>query len=446
MHLFDARAKPDLYAVIPLGFFIQAEKVHADVAQDSRSSSINKLVFHKCLALLFNQRYQDAAIRGIRVRMPTGTWYQGFPRLLYYVGDLPELALFTLTRQGQACPACFTMAPNFMQRVPNLTCRDQKEMEILVENMSACTAAVQTEVGQIMGIHLLYNGLWACPYSNVYQSVVVDELHQLFIGVFGRHLCGAIMKEIDSLADLRTRFYNRLRAVPDFSSSPFRGLTASSFALLTGAEWRALCNVFPSLLIGLFVDELKNDICVAIFALFAEFVHLVCVPNVSETAIAQATQTLDLFFRHLPRFLTAFSHTPDALTFHTLNHFLPCIPRIGSSRHTSTATQMEIHHKNNAKGPAKHTNKHGAIETDTLRRLLIQNALVDHFVFLVLFHPIQRRLYALKSMAQLVQAIEASRPLIPNALPRPHFAQPASPSVSYPTNVPVQLPMRKPNQ
>ena len=61
MHLFDARAKPELHAFFPLGFFIQADKVYVSVAQETKVTEINKMVFHKCLALLFDERYRNAA-------------------------------------------------------------------------------------------------------------------------------------------------------------------------------------------------------------------------------------------------------------------------------------------------------------------------------------------------------------------------------------------------
>ncbi|ORZ31974.1 hypothetical protein BCR44DRAFT_97959, partial [Catenaria anguillulae PL171] len=120
-----------------------------------------------------------------------------------------------------------------------------------------------------------------------------------------------------------------------------------------------------------------------------------------------------------------------------LNHFLPCIRGFGSPRSTSTATQMEIHHKDNAKAPSKHTNRHGAIETDTLRRLLIQNALVDHFVFLALLHAVLPRFYTIPSLKRLVHAIEAARPFIPSARPRPPFAPAAESTDNHPVNTPL---------
>ena len=86
--------------------------------------------------------------------MPCGRLYHARPHLLLYLGDLPELALVTLTRQGSVCPMCITKKGHFTLRCKNPTMHSSNKVISKYLKHRGDSATAINEAGKQMGVHL----------------------------------------------------------------------------------------------------------------------------------------------------------------------------------------------------------------------------------------------------------------------------------------------------
>ncbi|ORZ41633.1 hypothetical protein BCR44DRAFT_262540 [Catenaria anguillulae PL171] len=246
MHSSDARASPSSDAAILVGYLVQPAQEHTDVAIMADASVINKEIFHSAIRMLFTKQFLAACETGTPMRFPNGQYFNAHPHLLIYIADLPELALVGLTKQNQTCPICNTSVDQFHLRCLHVTPRCTNE---IIRNFTAASSGMLTKAAvekkeKATGVHLSVRpAFWCLPNFNIYSAFSTDELHQLLIGAFGRHLCGALATECSNNNAFRLRLFRRLHAVPLFSSSTLRALSINDFTMLTGAEWQSLACV-----------------------------------------------------------------------------------------------------------------------------------------------------------------------------------------------------------
>ena len=167
-----------MYAYILLGYLLQPDKIHGDVGTSSQSSTINKDVFQELMNALFDEEFLARSQlnannfllfstfandlhfltcrSGAPVRMPCGRLYQARPHLLLYLGDLPQLALVTLTRQGSVCPMCTTKKKAFTQRCkdPKLHSSSKIMAKYLKYKRRKYSQTAIDQAGKKMGVHL----------------------------------------------------------------------------------------------------------------------------------------------------------------------------------------------------------------------------------------------------------------------------------------------------
>ncbi|ORZ29813.1 hypothetical protein BCR44DRAFT_1435717 [Catenaria anguillulae PL171] len=396
MHSSEARASPSTGAAVLVGYLVQPAEEHIDVSIMSDASHINKEVFHKALRHLFfgKSDFIDACTSGTPMRFPNGNYYMAHPHLLLYIADLPELALVGLTKQNRACPICPTKAESFVMRCQHVQAREMTDVKDLygVAHSGMVTKAAVEKQEMDDGIHLsVWSAFWDLPNFNIYNAFTTDDLHQLLIGVFGRHLCGVLATLCSNRTAVRKKLFGRLHAVPMCTASALRALSISDFTMLTGAEWHSLACVFPLILVDFFDGENAatiNMIVVGIFTSFATLMHLSRARHITSTMLAQLDDELDHFFFLVPEYFNAFdTAVPQAVTFHMINHFSPSTIRFGTTHGTTTALHVELLHKTAVKAPSKRTNGRGSLETASFDRVIAYDAFCAQFTHLALYHP-----------------------------------------------------------
>ncbi|ORZ41247.1 hypothetical protein BCR44DRAFT_1494774 [Catenaria anguillulae PL171] len=338
---------------------------------------------------LFDNDFRKAMHRGFQVRLPNGNVYLAHPYILAYLADLPELAIITLTKSGITCPMCLTLDGDMMIRVtcPHNLHTSSRVQQAHAESRNQPKAEVKKMEAKL-GVHLRMSPFWKLhPMFDVFNSLAVDSLHQLDIGVFGRHVMGALSDSLTSKS--RELLNSRLRSVPCFSSRPIRlPSNGAAFESLTGHEWRSLLAVMPAILVGFFADPEVNSAVTKIFASFARLVNLLCIPISSDSIINAAEAEITTFFSLVPDFYKHLDlNMPQALTFHMIVHYPSSIRKFGTPMRTSTEVTVELPHKAGVKAPAKRTSNRTVLEHGAFRYVVARDAITRQFAFLATYHP-----------------------------------------------------------
>ena len=220
-----------------------------------------------------------------------------------------------------------------------------------------------------------------------------DELHQAYIGIFGRHLCGALFEYLSQNAHVLQELRSRLAQVPIFSTEPLYGLQSATFEQMSGDKWETVAGIFPLLLLDLFIGdshqvEHLRSIVPKTFAAFARVAAHLNRNSFTELQLDQLNEALDEFFPLLREYFTALGRPiPQALTVHCLNHVVPSIRECGNPGEYSTSPRAELLHKTYAKQPAHFINPQDIREMALFDNVQIADAMYDHLAFLALYRP-----------------------------------------------------------
>ena len=168
----------------------------------------NKAVWHQVLANLFHacmsfllEPLKEAGKTGVPMMSGDGVWRRCHPILAVYVGDYPEQCLVAGAYSGD-CPVC-ECEHDDLGTFPSV--HDSRDLDIILDALRHPQAADFTRRCRDANVKPIQHPFWIdLPYTNIYQSITPDVLHQLYQGVF-KHLlswlkdaCGAA--EIDARA------------------------------------------------------------------------------------------------------------------------------------------------------------------------------------------------------------------------------------------------------
>ncbi|ORZ39194.1 hypothetical protein BCR44DRAFT_384516 [Catenaria anguillulae PL171] len=394
--------RPLIHTSFVLGYLVQPTKVHQDIESLSaaRSASISKSVFHKCLAVLLDDEVRTAAADGVKMRFPDGNEYMAHPQLLDYLGDLPEKALAALVKQNVACVQCCAPAGSFHKRYKDTKQRSEEmvrhALDILEEK--GATKTLQEDWEKEHGVFLMPNALWELPHFDVHKFGLCDDLHQLYIGVFGRHLCGTLFEYLEQQPAVEQEFRLRLAGVPGFPTQQFHSLSSVTYAAsqVTAATWKSLVHVMPALVHDLFDADDMSEYAVRLrtvvpetFSSFARLSSKLDQRCFTDAQVDEVEYALDDFFDNIPRYYAAFRKPPPsgALTLHTLNHSDRSLRECGGLDEYSTGTRIELLHKFLVKLPGEFVNPRDVLEIGLFDYIQVHDAMTEHLAWLALYRP-----------------------------------------------------------
>ena len=101
------------------------------------------------------------------MQFPTGEVRIAHPHMLAYIGNLPELALVSLTKCNHACPICMVQLEDFAKRLHEPEFRTAASPIALLHEIANTTAATQAgfiALEQDTGFHLH----WVCHHGVTY--------------------------------------------------------------------------------------------------------------------------------------------------------------------------------------------------------------------------------------------------------------------------------------
>ncbi|KAI9175447.1 hypothetical protein H9P43_006811 [Blastocladiella emersonii ATCC 22665] len=314
------------------------------------------------------------------MRVAPGDVYKTFMRLLQVLGDLPELSIMTLTKQGIVCPHCPTEVAQFLKRMLIFGSYNIEEIRAKRAQLKA--------LAKTLGYHLLKSGFKEWPSVNIFKCLAVDLLHQLDIGAFGRYLWSALKAIVKKRVTHPPSLEQRISMTPAFSSNPLRAGAIMTRDKLAGHEWRCLYRVIVPHLIGLFREKELNDRVLHLFSSFATVATLASSPTLTNSALELIGRYLDVFFEHLVLFFEdAGVDLPDALVFHMMNHIPGSARRFGAPAASSTETTIELQHKVYATAPTKRTNSQQSLKILASLNIAARDALIAQFSYMRVYHP-----------------------------------------------------------
>ncbi|KAJ6616995.1 hypothetical protein B0H10DRAFT_2164530 [Mycena sp. CBHHK59/15] len=141
-------------------------------------------VFHACMAHILAP-LKEAGATGIPMTSGDGVTRRGHPIYATFVGDYPEQVLVTAVKTGE-CPTC--EAPR--DELGEDTDFPLRDLEAILKALESLDdgPTIYAQACADAGIKPIYHPFWeGLPYTNIFQAISPDILHQLYQGVV-KHL------------------------------------------------------------------------------------------------------------------------------------------------------------------------------------------------------------------------------------------------------------------
>ncbi|KAK1230796.1 hypothetical protein PQX77_006110 [Marasmius sp. AFHP31] len=283
----EIRRKTSRGAYLLLAYLPTSKLSHITNKSARRRALAN--LFHGCMAHILAP-LKTVGVEGMRVVDGAGIPRRGHPILAVYVADYPEQTLATMAK-GNRCPGLCPTAPdelgNDHTNGPFLDLADA--LDVLLSIADGPTAF--TKLCKERGMKPIAEPFWkGLPFTNIFQSITPDILHQLYQGLV-KHLIAWIITVVGAAEiDARCR-----RFPPNHNIRLFlRGI--SGLSRVTGTEH----SMIGRFLLGLILDiRLPGNgsatrLCAAVRGML-DFVYLAQYP-------LHTSETLHLLEEALSRF------------------------------------------------------------------------------------------------------------------------------------------------
>ena len=344
----DLRRKPSCYAQILLAYLPTSYLKHV-TNLTSRRRMVNNL-FHSCLTQILTP-IRQAAVNGVLMKDGRGVLRRGHPILANYIADYPEQVVVTGTKTKD-CPKCNVSSDKLGSLVTPCEIRDlQAVLDAL--NLVDLDPQLFRQACNNLRIKPIFHPFFEqLPYTNIFQAITPDILHQLLQGVL-RHLlswlvqaCGA--NEINARCE---------HLIPNHHIHIFSS-GISSLSRVTGKEYGLIGCIILGVIIG---TRLQNDLdpsrMIQAVRTFLDFLYLACLP-------IQSSKTLDLLDCALRAFhdnMTIFVDLGirknfNILKLHACQHYKSSIKLFGSTDNYDTQYTESLH-KIFSKEPYHKSNK-----------------------------------------------------------------------------------------
>ncbi|CDO72407.1 hypothetical protein BN946_scf184977.g106 [Trametes cinnabarina] len=232
-----------------------------------------------------------------------------FPILAAYLADYPEQCLVCCNKENR-CPTD-----------------------------PATTLAVlqdpHSELFARLGLRDVPDPFWAdLPYTNIFNCIVPDLLHQLHKGVFMTHLVSWVSH--GNQAELDARFAR----IPPYTNLRVFKNGISTISQWTGNEYRQMEKVFVGLLPGLHDDPRV----VAAARAILDFIYLAHYPSHTAATLSQLQDALNRFHNHRQVFVElGLRQHFNVQKLHWMQHYLTSIIDFGTCDGFSTEISERLH-------------------------------------------------------------------------------------------------------
>ncbi|KAI0037965.1 hypothetical protein FA95DRAFT_1459796, partial [Auriscalpium vulgare] len=330
----DIRRKPSRQAQLLVGYLPTARLTHIKNAETRRRAIAN--LFHACMRKIVDP-IREHGVHGVPMASGDGVIRRCHPIFAAFVGDYPEQCLVTCVKNMQ-CPKCHIDRGS----LGDSTAGQPRKVGPVLAALGKLDegAAVYIQECQAAGIKPVYKPFWQdLPYSNAFQSITPDVLHQLYQGMV-KHLL-AWLKSVFGTEEIDAR----ARRMPRNHNTRLFSAGISHLSRVSGQEHRDLCRI----LLGLVVDLplpgglSSNRLTRAVRALL-DFLHLAQYPSHTEETLQYQDDALRRFHQDKDIFRQAGVREHFNLPkLHFLVHYTPCIKLFGTTGNYNSEATERLH-------------------------------------------------------------------------------------------------------
>ena len=329
----EIRRKPSTYTQVLFAYLPVARLNHLVSESSKRRASQN--LFHACMRRILCP-LETAGAEGVQMKSGDGLVRRCHPILAIYAGDHPEQSLVTCTT---GCPKGTPSGP----LGENVPCHP-RDIDDILEALDEYDPVEQPREYAAwcrgLGIKPVLNPFWKfLPYSNIYQSITPDILHQLHQGVT-KHLISWLQSTFGtSELDHRCRYLPRNHNVRHF----LKGI--SGFSRVSGKEHAEMCKVLLGLIIGLpLPDDCSSEKLLRAVRGVLDFLYLAQLPSHTDETLGDLSAALNAFHANKSIFIEL--GIRDNFNFpklHSLLHYVPSIRLFGTADGYNTEHSERLH-------------------------------------------------------------------------------------------------------
>ncbi|KAF7340673.1 hypothetical protein MSAN_02095300 [Mycena sanguinolenta] len=330
----EIRRKPSHRAYVLLGYLPTSRM--KNVKNKSARRRILANVFHACMAHILAP-LKDAGITGIPVMSGDGVTRRGHPIYATFVGDYPEQALVTAVKTGE-CPTCVA-PPDLLGEDSDFPLRDLEAILTALKSLDQ-GPTIYTRTCEEAGIKPIYHPFWEeLPYTNIFQAISPDILHQLYQGVI-KHLT-SWLKECCGEAEIDARCR---RLPPNHNIRLFMG-GISNLSRVTGKEHDQISRFLLSLVVDVQLPEGHSPSkLVAAVRGILDFVYLAQYPMHTSETLAHLENALQRFHDNKTIFVDLGIRNDFNLPkLHSCRHYIMYIKLFGTTDNYNTEYTERLH-------------------------------------------------------------------------------------------------------
>ena len=332
----EIRRKPSRGAYVLLAYLPTSKLSHISNKSARRRALAN--LFHTCMGHILSP-LKDAGLDGIEVTDGMGVCRRGHPILAVYVADYPEQTLATIAKSNR-CPALCPTEPEQLGEDgmdgPFLGLQDALNvLETIADGPTEFHKQCKAH-----GMKPIAEPFWKeLPYTNIFQSITPDILHQLYQGLI-KHLVAWLIKIVGAAEiDARCR-----RFPPNHNIRLFmRGI--SGLSRVTGTEHQMIGR----LLLGLIIDvrlpgaSSSSRLCGAVRGML-DFVYLAQYPLHTTDSLKLLKQALSRFHINKDIFVELGVSTSFKIPkLHGCQHYDVHIQNFGTADNYNTEYTERLH-------------------------------------------------------------------------------------------------------
>ncbi|KAJ7431099.1 hypothetical protein B0H11DRAFT_2386539 [Mycena galericulata] len=203
----EIRRKPSRRGYVLLGYLPTSRM--KNVKNKAARRRILGNVFHACMAYILAP-LKDAGMTGLPMTSGDGVTHRAHPIYATFVGDYPEQVLVTGVKTGE-CPTC-DVPRDELGEDSSFPLRDLENILAALDTLDQGPTIYAAACAEA-GIKPIYHPFWeGLPYTNIFQAISPDILHQLYQGVI-KHLIAWLTECVgEAEIDARCRPRGRIRS------------------------------------------------------------------------------------------------------------------------------------------------------------------------------------------------------------------------------------------
>lgn len=277
-------------------------------------------------------------VHGMRVVSGDGVARRGHPIFAAFIGDYPEQLLVTCCKNGE-CPSCEIHRNNLGDHNAGANLRNLDNILNALETLDHGPTAYARACREA-GIKPVVKPFWQdLPYTNIFQSITPDILHQVYQGVV-KHLvgwvkdcCGAV--EIDA----------RCRRLPPNHNIRLFMKGISTLSRVTGKEHSQMCSFLLSLIVDIRLpNNTPSTRLVRAVRALLDFVFLAQYPLHTTETLSRLGDALQRFHDNKDIFVDLGIRTNMNLPkLHSLAHYIMYIKLYGTTDNYNTEYTERLH-------------------------------------------------------------------------------------------------------